>query len=338
MNNRVMFIICNRKKDIYGITSGLYNSATFVSNFLNTKGYESKLVSVIDSNAIDREVTQFNPGIVIIEALWVPPGKFQELLNIPRHKDRRWIVRVHSKAPFLANEGMATKWIRDYTYIEDGKIEIAPNTKELTRQFSSAFPHGTFVYLPNIYFSDKYVSDPVYAEKSWVDVGCFGAIRPMKNTFQQALAAIEFAEKQGKMLKFHINSTRMEQNGESVVRNLKALFEFSEHELVEHPWYTHNEFLEVASKMDVGTQVSFSESFNIVTADFVTAGIAIVASDDIEWMPWICKTTPTSHGKMVRKLKLLYKWRNIISMLQKFHLKIYNKKSEFTWLASLDCK
>lgn len=331
INDRILFIICNRKKDVYGITSGLYNSATFASEYLNSIGYNSKLVSVNDSNSIDKVVTEFNPHMVIIEALWVPSVKFKELLNIKRHHERRWIVRVHSKAPFLANEGVATQWIRDYTCINDGKIEIAPNTVELTNQLKSAFPHGKFIYMPNIYHMDKCVEKPIIKCKDWIDVGCFGAIRPMKNTFQQALAAIKFAENRNKTLHFHINSTRTEQGGESVIKNLRALFEFSIHKLVEHPWYTHDEFLKVAVTMDIGTQVSFSESFNIVTADFVSAGIPIVASTDIEWMPGICKTSPTSHNKMVEKMSFLYSCKKIIPKIQKLYLRWYNARAKIVW-------
>ena len=80
----------------------------------------------------------------------------------------------------------------------------------------------------------------------------------------------------------------------------------------------------------------FSESFNIVTADFVTAGVPIVASNDIEWMPFICKTSPTSHKKMVKKMRLLYRWKKTISFIQKLKLKFYNITAENIWLNVLD--
>jgi hypothetical protein len=87
--------------------------------------------------------------------------------------------------------------------------------------------------------------------------------------------------------------------------------------------------------MDIGMQVSFSESFNIVTADFVTAGVPIVASDDIEWMPEFLKTSPTSHRGMIKKLNRGYKWRGISTWLQKLSLEIYNIKAKLIWLAAL---
>jgi hypothetical protein len=335
MVNKVLFITSDKIKDSYGITSGLFNSASFVVSFLNKNGVNAKLASIPDSNSIDKVVTEFNPDIVIIEALWVPPYKFVELFNIERHKGRRWIVRIHSKAPFLSMEGMATKWIRDYTAIKNGNIEIAPNTKELTKQLDICFPMGRFIYLPNIYTPKEILKPLKHVDEDIIDIGCFGAIRPMKNIYQQAIAAIEFAEILDKRLRFHVNSSRTEQNGNNVLKNLKALFEFSPHELVEHGWYTHKEFLAVASKMDVCMQVSLSESFNIVTADVVSVDVPIVVSTDIEWMPWILKTTPTSHDGIVKKLMLANSYPNLISKIQKFYLKRYNNKAEKIWLKKL---
>jgi hypothetical protein len=335
MSHKIQFITCDRVKDSYGITSGLFNSASFVSNFLQDSGFASILSSVVDSNSIDRVVTEFNPDVVIIEALWVPPAKFIELFKLDRHKKRKWIIRIHSKAPFLANEGLATNWIQQYTEIKNPNLLIAPNTTELTEQLSSAFPKGNFIFLPNIYHVKSFEKPVHECSIGEINIGCFGAIRPMKNNYQQALAAIDFAEKKGKKLRFHINSSRLEQSGDNVLKNLKALFDNSPHDLVEHRWMKHRDFLEVASKMDIGMQVSFSESFNIVTADFVTAGVPIVVSDDIEWMTGALKSTPTSHRDMVSRLNFAYKWRGLCKWLQTWSLKIYNFRAKLIWLSAL---
>ena len=85
---RIQFITCDRVKDTYGVTSGLFNSASFVVNYLNENDYEAKITPVVDSNSIDKIVTEFNPDVVVIEAIWVPPAKFKELFQIQRHKNR----------------------------------------------------------------------------------------------------------------------------------------------------------------------------------------------------------------------------------------------------------
>jgi glycosyltransferase involved in cell wall biosynthesis len=324
---RILFIIKERVHDSgYGITSGLYNSAQFVVNFLLNLGIESKLVSVADGNSVDREVTKYNPDIVVLEALWVTPAKLQELVNIKRHQKRRWVIRIHSKAPFLANEGVATAWIRDYTRIKSPRIFLAPNTSELTNQLKSVFPKGKFITLPNLYqFKNRKIKTK--KESNTIDIACFGAIRPMKNQYQQAIAAIEFANKRGLNLRFHINGTRVEQKGENVLKNIRLLF-IDKHELVEHGWMDHQNFLEVISTMDVGCQVSFSESFNIVSADFVQAGVPIVVSDDIEWMPSILRVSPTDSEKISRKIYFANKFKKILVPLQRFYLKWYGIKAE----------
>jgi len=338
MKAKIQFITCDRVKDSYGITSGLFNSATFVVRFLKSQGYNAELTPVQDSNSIDRVVTQYNPDIVVLEALWVPPAKLQELVNIARHSKRRWVIRIHSKAPFLANEGLATRWIHQYTLVEGADIIIAPNTRELTEQLASALPCGNFVCLPNIYNPPPFNATRGHQVRHHIDIGSFGAIRPMKNTFQQALAAIEFAESKGLTLRFHVNATRVEQKGDNVLKNLVALFESSKHRLIQHGWYQHREFLHCAAGMDLAMQVSFSESFNIVTADCVTAGVPCVVSDDIEWMPGFLKTSPTSHKGMVKKLGWAWRWRGLAKFLQTLALSIYNIKAKLAWLRWINVK
>ena len=333
MSKKILFITCDRVKIEYGITSGLYNSAKFVVDYLSTF-MDAKLVSVTDGNGIDKVVTEFNPDIVVLEALWVSPLKLNELVNIPRHKNRKWIVRIHSKAPFLANEGVALKWIYEYGLINN--VLIAPNTKELTEQLRFALPLGEYIYLPNIYKFEKF-EDRSHLTKNnkFIDIGCFGAIRPMKNTFHQALACIEFAEIKNKTLRFHVNTSRIEQSGENVVKNLRAIFENNCHELVEHKWYHHKDFLSTISEMDMGVQVSFTESFNIVTADFVAANVPIIAGEDIGWMPDFLKCRPTSQRDLVNRLKWVHNNRWLSKISQKIFLHIYNYKAKLIWKITL---
>ena len=331
-SKKILFLIKTQAHDSYGVTSGLYNSAQFVTNFLSSCDIETKLVSVVDGNCVDKEVTLFNPDIVVLEALWVTPAKLQELINIPRHKERRWLIRVHSKAPFLANEGMATIWIKDYTRIKTDKVFIAPNTEELTKQFTVCFPSGRFIYLPNLYEMENVDSDWSQKTPGVVNVGCFGALRPMKNQYLQAMAAIEFATSHNLKLRFHINVTRKEQSGENALKNITALFKDSTHELVEHGWYNHKDFLKVSSTMDIGCQVSFSESFNIVTADFVHMGVPIVVCDDIEWMPDIMRVSPTDWERIATKMGFAYWFRKPIAWIQRLYLKWYSAKAELIWI------
>jgi len=330
---KILFI-CKKRIDEYGKSYGLINSARFVSNYLNDIGHISCVVEVQDANQIDKEVTNFDADIIIIEAIWVSPKKFEELFKIKRHKKRKWIVRIHSRLTFLANEGVAVEWLNEYTKIQKThkNFIIAPNVKELTKDFTDVFKTN-FVFLPNIYSPEDYGHPNEIAWKTYnINIGCFGAIRPMKNHLPQAVAAIEFANEIKKSLRFHINANRVEQKGEQVLKNLINLFKETKHELVLHDWMNHKDFIALVRKMDMGMQVSLTETYNIVTADFVYNEIPIVVSKDVEWMPFISQANPNSTESIKEKLHLNYKLKNCgVKKLNKFYLDCDNKKAKKVW-------
>lgn len=315
--SKILFILRkSQKKALYSHGSfGLSNSATFVVNQLIANGHNCKLVQVDDNSFIDREVVKFNPEIVVIEALWVVPQKFAELLRI--HRNKKWIIRVHSKAPFLAMEGIAMDWLYGYHAVSQiyDNLRISCNNKQFNDELNVIKDYNS-LYLPNIYRPSFDPCDPpdYVPRDSVIDVGCFGAIRPLKNQFLQAIAAIMFAKKLRRRMNFHINGTRPEQSGENVLRNLKGLFAGTAHKLIEHEWYSHEEFVKkVVPIMDIGMQVSFSESFNIITADFVYGGVPIVVSDDVDWMPQHTRVSPNSALAMAKKMYQLWQIRSGIS-------------------------
>jgi hypothetical protein len=257
------------------MSNGLWSSANFVVNMLLQEGHRAKLVEAIDGNSVDALVAQNNPARVVIEALWVTPRKMAELQRL--YPNVRWTVRVHSEIPFLANEGSAVSWIA--AYFNQG-VEVAFNSAQTVCDFE-ILGHAT--YLPNYYPLRKpRALKPASAQ---LDVGCFGAIRPLKNQLIQAFAAIEYARSILKPLVFHINGARIEQLGQNNLKNIEALFMAAGQTLEIHPWMNHEAFLDLIAEMDICLQVSLSESFNIVSADAVSMGVPLVGSNAISWLP-----------------------------------------------------
>lgn len=330
---KVLFI-CKKRNNTYGISVGLSNSARFVAEALGKKDIRSSVISVDDANSIDREVTLFDPDVVVLEALWVTPSKMREILGINRHQRRKWTIRIHSKTPFLANEGIALGWLNGYYEVirDFPMLSVSANNAEFVYDLGEVLDE--FVdYLPNIYeppYSFSYIAGP-YSD--YLDVGCFGAIRPLKNHLQQAFAAIIFSERIGKHLRFHINSSRTEQRGDEVLKNLRGLFQAQngKHELIEHPWLAHEDFVKVAAFMDLGMQVSFSESFNIVTADMVCHKVPMVVSDDVDWMPTITQANPTDTKDILAKMEYAYRYPLVSTRKNSEALTRYNKQSTQAW-------
>jgi hypothetical protein len=323
-----------------GISTGLLNSATFVKDMLNKNGISSELVIVIDNNDIDREVTIHEPTHVIIEAVWVVPEKFEILRRL--YPNVKWIIRYHSETPFIANEGIALKWF--YDYVKQHNVYVSANSKRFMHDLrimmqstgaSCEMISNKLIYLPN-YYPVEEIHTKRKTNKPTIDIGCFGAIRPLKNHLNQAVAALQYANRIGKKLNFHINIGRTEMKGDSILNNLKNLFSNTTnygHNLITHQWSKHSVFVNmIKSTIDVGMQVSFTETFNIVAADMVTAGVPIVTSNEIPWAI-VGNAYPTSTDSMVSSLFWAHNFPKFNVILNSMSLKRYGKHSEFQWLS-----
>lgn len=344
MASKVLFILKKRQScwGDYSSTqsSGLFNSANFVNEMLQENNIESKIVEVVDNNCINREVHEYKPTHVIIEALWVVPPKFEILHKL--HPNVKWIIRNHSDFPFLSGEGSAMEFMLDYlkydnVYISSNKESTNEYFKKLIKDIYKLpiNADNRVIYLPNYYpINDTNFYENITPKNpKEIDVGCFGAIRPLKNHLNQAIAAIDFADKIGKKLNFHINGTRIEGKGDSILKSLRSLFARTRnHKLIEHPWMNHEDFLKLLSTMDLTMQCSFSETFNIVAADAISQEIPIVVSEEISWANGLFTIDDFRTETIVSSLVNSYRFSYVNSFLNKVNLRNYSKKSERIWV------
>lgn len=322
-----------------GLITGLYNSVKFIVDMLRANNVEANMVVVTDNNDIDREVTKYRPTDVIIEALWVVPEKFNILITL--HPKVNWIVRLHSAFPFIANEGIAMDWIFNYfnysnVAVSCNDLRIYKDLKFLAHKvlnYPESLLSHMFMYQPNYYpliFKEKTFD----FNKPHIDISCFGAIRPMKNQLAQAIAAIKFAKEIDKLLFFHINGDRIEMKGSPVLHNLQGLFNHvdARSRLVTHPWTDHKTFKELCGTMDIGMQVSFTETFNIVMPDHLTLGVPIITSPDILWSSPIFQADPNDTSDIVDALHMTWNVPVFNVITNKIHLEKYCIESEKVWL------
>lgn len=332
------------------LSSGLFNSAKMVCDMLVDLKVPAKLVHVYDNNGIHAEIVKFAqqdggwkpPTDVIIEAFWVVPEKFDELKRACPYV-KRWIVRNHSHTPFLANEGMAFDWtlryIRDDVLVGCNDPRMLSETRFLARH---AFPHlnareieRRVPFLPNYYPLPPKCTKKVDLTKMVLNVGCFGAVRPLKNHVMQAIAAIKLADKLEKRLHFHINGSRVEMQGSPILNNLRHLFShYRRHELIEHPWLDHDEFKTLVGKMDLVMQVTLSETFNIVAADAITRGVPMITSRDVPWAADSLTASPRDVDDMVEAATRALAYNRFVPWYNPSlaGLARYDVKTQLAWL------
>lgn len=320
---------------------GLINSSTHLAMYLEDLGYHVDIVSVVDANGIDKVLFEYKPDMTIIEALWVPSQKLKELMEIPRYGKMEWVVRIHSDIGFLSAETLSLTYINEYIALGKKRLSIAPNHKSLTEYLSNALRYN-LVYLPNVIHETEYQRwGGDRCEHDIITIGCFGALRILKNQPYQALCAIKAADELEKKLHFHITADVQKDMGVNpVVKNLEELFKNNHHRLIKHNWLENSEFMMLIEKMDMGLQLSYTESFNIVTADFINCNIPIIVGEAIWWMPQILKTSTIDYDETVRKIISVYKNKdsNFLRLLMKRSLSRYNKDSKKTWDNFLDDK
>jgi hypothetical protein len=325
---RVLFIVKKGQQysGNYGYaSSGLCNSATFVADMLRYHGVDAKFVQVVDNNDIDRVVTQNQPDVVVIEALWVVPEKFEVLHRL--HPGVLWVVRVHSEVPFLAQEGIAIRWL--FEYLKNPDVFVAFNSLRALHDFMRVSWSDKLLYLPNYFQEHPYTAKGKNNEE--FHVGCFGAIRPLKNQLLQAMSAIRYADLEHKHLNFHMNTNRVE-GGEETLKNIRSLFANSLHRLVDHEWLSYSRFQHLLSKMDLNMCVSLSETFCIVAADAVSLGVPLVCSPEVVWSSSISQADPTSMDSILEAMYRVEKLRKVSGYLNKRGLRSYNRRSKEVWL------
>lgn len=331
---KFLFLLKNRFTNTeYTYSYGLLNSAGQVHKYLESIGHTCKLESIQDANCIDKSVHSFKPDIVIIEALWVPAAKLTELMNLPKYKNIHWIVRIHSDAAFLSAETLALSYINEYitSMVNHKHLSIAINNKEFHKNLSKIYNYE-FMYLPNVIDLKNYEITKKL-NTNHIHIGAFGAARLMKNQLFQAICSINAANKLHKTLYYHINHDASISQNNPIINNLSELFKNTPHHLVFHKWMSNHEFHELIRTMDIGLQLSFTESFNIVTADFVNNDTLIAVSEAISWMPNYSKISTVNYNKTTKKIIKLYKYRNckILKWLNKQYLKFYNQNAQNIW-------
>jgi hypothetical protein len=328
------------------LSHGLNNSCRFVVDMLNEAGVEARLVQVADDNDIWKEIVAYEPTLVVLEAYWARPKKITDLNA--RFPDLPIVVRGHSSTPFLAEDTVGFPYALGYLAaggsVGQNDMRHVEEMRFLARSLfglSDAEARKRVPYLPNYYPLDRPPPAAKPNDGTFVDVGCFGAIRSLKNHVGQAIAALMFAERIGRRLRFHINGDRLERGGHAVSQALDALFaerpNGSDAELVRHAWIpTHEAFLALVAQMDLVSQVSFAETFNIVGADAASQGVPLVTSAEIPWGSIFYRANPTDVRDIANKMHAAWESRGLrLHNPNRLGLKDFSARAQQAWLAFL---
>ena len=280
---------------------GLNVAGYTTQKVLNQHGFEVEVYPVRHNVDVVHSIDRYNETHkaklthVVISAPWLSVHDLKSLLyNFP---SIQFVVLSHSNVGFLQADPYGVTLLRKYHKLsqEFPNFKVGGNSKKFVDWMEHAYGKEV-VLLPNLYP----VGDPI--EKKWdgvspVRIGAFGAARPEKNFMTAAAAAVALSASLNVPVELHMSSGGEGDKG----LTSPAIDQMCEGRIavVRHPWMYWDNFIQLIASMDIMLQVSYTESFNMITADGISVGVPSVVSPSIYWAPPSWKVNPDDAMEVV---------------------------------------
>jgi hypothetical protein len=222
---------------------------------------------------------------VVVSAPWIPTAELEQLTA--GHPETKFAVNCHSNLGFLQADPGAMRLVREGLELQrcTWNFQVAANSERLANWVGATY--GTScAYLPNLYHLDQTAGpNRTLFSGGTLRIGAFGATRPLKNFMTAAGAALEIASRMRVDLEFWMSSGRNEGGGALPQAIQQMTMGLPHVRVVENGWQTWPQFRQTVRHMHLLLQPSYTETFNVVTADGVAEGVPSVVSHAIEWAP-----------------------------------------------------
>lgn len=269
---------------------GLGVSALNNAKTLQTIGVNAHVLPVKDEQDLVNYMKHHHTVThVVIQAPWISTMTLATLCA--SHPETQFIVVSHSNVGFLQADRNGIKLIKEAIHLENStyNFHVGGNSLKFCKWVENTFGEPC-TWLPNMYFLHHKHGD---TKRLWRDcggtlkIGCFGATRSLKNMLSSVGAAMEIASDLGAHTEVWVNTER--EDGPESKHILAAahemLYGMPNIELKKYPWASWGHFKRFVGTMHLLLQPSYTESFNMVTADGVSEGVPSVVSDAITWAP-----------------------------------------------------
>lgn len=226
---------------------------------------------------------------IVVSAPWISTRDMSALVN--HFSMMQWVVVSHSNVGFLQADPQGVHLLRDYIELTHkyDNFSVGGNSERFCNWLDEAY-NTKSILLPNMYptsfFNTRIVHDIKASFRKTIKIGSFGAIRPLKNQLTACAAAIIISKRMKKPVEFHLSAGREEGGGNVALSAIQQMTQdVPNFELVLDGWCGWLEHREHVKTMDLLIHPSYTESFNLCTADGVSQGVPVVGSHAIHWLP-----------------------------------------------------
>lgn len=276
---------------------GLNVAGFTTAKYLNKHGINTSVFPVRHNIDIVNAIDKYNENHkhklthVIISAPWLSIHDIKNLIK--NFSNIQFVILSHSNVGFLQADPYGVELFRKYVELskEYSNLLVGGNSIRFVDWFKIAYKDNKTVCLPNIY-PVEHIKGKTWKQKLPLKIGAFGAIRPEKNFMTAAAAAVAIHSLLNIPVELHM-STGGENCRSTTLSAINQMTQGIEgFTLIKHEWETWDKFIKLIEKMDLLIQVSYTESFNMVTADGISVGVPSVVSPVINWVPDLWKANP----------------------------------------------
>lgn len=264
---------------------GLGVAAINTAKVLRHAGIKADVWPILRAADLRQKLSAAPAEHVVISAPWIPTAELQALSN--DFPDTHFAVNCHSNVGFLQADRNGVKLLRETMELETGtaNIHLAGNSRRFCNWVRSAFGVPC-AYLPNLYYLQGCSPRQIAWKGGPLRIGIFGATRPLKNLMSASGAALEIARHLRAPLDLWLSGGRAEGGGETVLAAVKEMLSGLPGVMLHlNGWQSWPNFRKTVAHMHLLLQPSYTESFNMVTADGVAEGVPSVVSSAIDWAP-----------------------------------------------------
>jgi glycosyltransferase involved in cell wall biosynthesis len=243
------------------------------------------------------------PTHVILAAPWIATPDIASLAA--QFSDVVFVVVSHSSVGFLQADPHAIRLLREAANLQlsTHNVFVGGNSRKFT-DWASVVWGVDAVCLPNLYcLAETFPEHDHRWDGGALRIGMFGANRPLKNFLSGAAGAVDLARRLRVPVELLMSSGRNEGG------NFRAIREMTEHianlRLVDTGWLPWAEFRRLLRTVHLVLQPSYTETFNVVSADAIAEGVPVVATDAIDWVPtwWQARADePLDIGRVAERL------------------------------------
>lgn len=279
--------------------AGLNTQKTLIKH-----GITSEVWPILDSNHLrqllnlDRTRRAEKPIThVVVSAPWIHTANMRSLCQL--FPTISFVMNCHSNVGFLQADSNGMRLLRESISLEMQlhNFYVSANSLKLQEWVNNAFRRPC-QYLPNLYYIDP---TTIHHRPLWTTgvlrIGIFGATRPQKNVASAVGAAIEIGESLKAVTQIWISSGRTEGGGNTILNAVREMVRgLPTTTLHESGWQDWSQFRCLVASMHLLLQPSYTESFNMVTADGIAEGVPSVVGEAIDWVPcyWRANVDSTS--------------------------------------------